>query len=67
MQGVREIWSTDRGRLVHYFVALVLAIYLVIEMALNSEATGSQVALASSIRAIPGLDAGTRLGARRRT
>jgi signal transduction histidine kinase len=46
MERLRELWSTDRGRLVHYFVALDLAIYLVIEMAVNSEATGSQVALA---------------------
>jgi signal transduction histidine kinase len=46
VQRLREIWSTDRGRLVHHLVALVLAIYLVIEMAVNSEATGSQVALA---------------------
>jgi signal transduction histidine kinase len=46
MERLRELWSTDRGRLVHYFVALDLAIYLVIEMAVNSEASGSQVALA---------------------
>jgi signal transduction histidine kinase len=43
---IRELWRTDRGRLVHYFVAVDLAIFLVVEMALNGQADGAQVALA---------------------
>jgi len=43
---IRELWRTDRGRLVHYFVAVDLAIFLVAEMAVNGSANGSQVALA---------------------
>jgi signal transduction histidine kinase len=33
MQRIRELWQTDRGRLVHYVVAASLAIYLVVEFA----------------------------------
>jgi signal transduction histidine kinase len=43
---IRELWRSDRGRLVHYFVAVDLAVFLVVEMAVNAAASGSQVALA---------------------
>jgi signal transduction histidine kinase len=43
---VRELWSTDRGRLVHYLVAVDLAIFFVVEMAINEEASLWHVALA---------------------
>jgi signal transduction histidine kinase len=43
---IRELWRTDRGRLVHYFVAVDLAIFLVVEMAVNDDASGWQVAFA---------------------
>jgi signal transduction histidine kinase len=43
---IRELWRTDRGRLVHYFVAVDLAIFLVAEMVAKDSADGSQVALA---------------------
>jgi signal transduction histidine kinase len=33
MQQLRALWEIDRGRLVHYAVALALAIYLVVEFA----------------------------------
>jgi signal transduction histidine kinase len=33
MERIRELWSTDRGRLAHYLVAGSLAVYLVIEIA----------------------------------
>ncbi len=46
MQRLRELWSSDRGRLVHYFVSAVLAIYLVIETAVNDEASDSQLVFA---------------------
>jgi signal transduction histidine kinase len=46
MQRPLDLWSTDRGRLVHYFVAFVLAIYLVLETAVNGDASGSQLAFA---------------------
>jgi signal transduction histidine kinase len=43
---IRELWRTDRGRLVHYFVAVDLAVFLVAETAVNGPADGWQVALA---------------------
>jgi signal transduction histidine kinase len=43
---IRELWRTDRGRLVHYLVALSIAVYLVVEMATNDLAPGSLVVLA---------------------
>jgi signal transduction histidine kinase len=43
---IRELWRTDRGRLVHYFVAVDLAVFLIVEMTVNAPASGSQVALA---------------------
>jgi signal transduction histidine kinase len=43
---IRELWHTDRGRLVHYLVALSIAVYLVVEMATNDLAPGSLVVLA---------------------
>ena len=33
MQRIRDLWETDRGRLVHYLVSVVLAVYLVVEFA----------------------------------
>jgi signal transduction histidine kinase len=42
---VRELWNTDRGRFVHYFVSVDLAIFLVVEMALTDGVSGWQVAL----------------------
>ena len=33
MQVIRDLWQTDRGRLVHYLVAVALAVYLVTEYA----------------------------------
>jgi signal transduction histidine kinase len=32
MQWIRELWSTDRGRLVHYLVAASLATFVLVEM-----------------------------------
>ena len=46
MTSIRELWRTDRGRLVHYFVAVDLAVFLIVEMTVNAPASGSQVALA---------------------
>jgi signal transduction histidine kinase len=46
MRHIRELWRTDRGRLVHYLVAVDLAIYLVVETAMNDAATGTQLAFA---------------------
>jgi signal transduction histidine kinase len=43
---VRELWRTDRGRLVHYLVAVDLAAFLVVELAVTDGVHGSQVALA---------------------
>jgi signal transduction histidine kinase len=47
VQRVRDLWNTDRGRLVHYFVAIDLAIFLVVEMAMTDGVDGSQVALSA--------------------
>lgn len=41
MQRVRELWQADRGRVVHYLVAVFLAVFLVIETATNDLAPGS--------------------------
>jgi signal transduction histidine kinase len=46
VQRIRDLWQTDRGRLVHYVVAASLATFLVVETALNEQAAASQVALA---------------------
>jgi signal transduction histidine kinase len=43
---VRELWRTDRGRLVHYLVAADLAVFFAVELALTDGVHGSQVALA---------------------
>ena len=45
MQRIRELWSTDRGRLVHYVVAASLAIFLVADIASYEEVTAGAVAL----------------------
>src|SRR5688572_11126940 len=37
VQRIRELWKTDRGRLVHYGVAAVLAVFLVVEFAMLDE------------------------------
>jgi signal transduction histidine kinase len=42
----RELWLNDRGRLVHYLVAVSLAVFLVVAMALAEEAHTSQLVLA---------------------
>ena len=47
MERLRELWSNDRGRLVHYLVAVSLAIYLVVETAMSDATTGWQLALAA--------------------
>jgi signal transduction histidine kinase len=44
---IRQRLTADRGRLVHYLVALSVAVFLVAEMALNEEAPRSLVVLAS--------------------
>ena len=47
MQRIRDLWETDRGRLVHYGVAAVLAVFLVVEFAtLDQGPRGLYVALA---------------------
>lgn len=46
MSHLRELWSNDRGRLVHYLVAISLAIALVLEMSVTKAVDDSQVALA---------------------
>jgi signal transduction histidine kinase len=43
MQGLRKLWQSDRGRLVHYVVALALAIYLVVEFATMEDIIGTPV------------------------
>jgi signal transduction histidine kinase len=43
MQRIRELWKTDRGRLLHYAVALALAIYLVVEFATIRDFLGEPV------------------------
>jgi signal transduction histidine kinase len=45
VQRIRDLWSTDRGRLVHYLVAVSLAIFLIAETATNDGASGWLVAL----------------------
>jgi signal transduction histidine kinase len=40
-----EVRSTDRGRFVHYLVALSIAVYLVVEMATNELASASLIVL----------------------
>jgi signal transduction histidine kinase len=43
MQRVHELWQTDRGRLVHYVVAVALAIFLVVEFATLEDFSGDPV------------------------
>jgi signal transduction histidine kinase len=43
MERIRELWRTDRGRLVHYVVAIFLAVYLVVEWATLDDAFGDPV------------------------
>jgi signal transduction histidine kinase len=47
MRHIRVLWRTDRGRLVHYLVAVDLAIYLVVETAMNESAGATQLAFAA--------------------
>jgi signal transduction histidine kinase len=51
VQRVRELWSTDRGRLAHYVVAVSLAVFLVVEMAAN-DAAGRDLVVLSAVAAI---------------
>jgi signal transduction histidine kinase len=45
VQRLRELWSTDRGRLAHYLVATSLAVYLVVEYStLEVDARGWMIA-----------------------
>lgn len=44
---LRVSLTADRGRLVHYLVALAVAVHLVVEMATNEEAPGSVVVLSA--------------------
>jgi signal transduction histidine kinase len=43
MQRIRDIWRSDRGRLLHYVVAAALAVYLVVEFATLEDFTGEPV------------------------
>ena len=43
MQRIRDLWQTDRGRLLHYLVAVALAIYLVVEFATLENFLGEPV------------------------
>jgi signal transduction histidine kinase len=43
MQRIRELWQTDRGRLVHYAVAASLAIYLVAEFSTLENSFGDPI------------------------
>jgi signal transduction histidine kinase len=43
MQRIRELWSTDRGKLAHYIVAGSLAIFLVIEWATLETIVGDPI------------------------
>jgi signal transduction histidine kinase len=44
VQRIRELWSTDRGRLAHYVVAGSLAIFVAVEMSTFGPASGIGVA-----------------------
>ena len=46
MHRLRELWATDRGRLVHYLVAGALGIFAIVEMSLFSGASATTVAAA---------------------
>jgi signal transduction histidine kinase len=46
MRHLRELWGADRGRLVHYLVAVSLAIFLVVEIATTEGVDTAQVVLA---------------------
>jgi signal transduction histidine kinase len=43
MERIRELWETDRGRVVHYLVAVALSVYLVAEFAALDNAAGEPV------------------------
>ena len=43
MERIRELWETDRGRAVHYLVAVSLSVYLVVEYAVLDDAAGDAV------------------------
>lgn len=43
MERIRDLWDTDRGRLVHYLVAASLAVYLVVEYATLKDIVGDPV------------------------
>jgi len=43
MQRIRDLWGTDRGRLVHYLVAVALSVLLVVEFATLESASGGPV------------------------
>jgi signal transduction histidine kinase len=45
MTRLRHLWTSDRSRFVHYLAAVALAIFLVVETAMNELATGSQLVL----------------------
>jgi len=46
VQRIRELWSTDRGRLAHYVVTVSLAVFLIVEIAiLDSEHRGTLLLL----------------------
>lgn len=43
VERIRDLWDTDRGRLVHYLVAASLAVYLVVEYATLKDIVGDPV------------------------
>jgi signal transduction histidine kinase len=43
MQRIRDLWQNDRGRLVHYLVAVSLAVYLVAEFASLEDIAGNPI------------------------
>jgi signal transduction histidine kinase len=43
MQRIRDLWRSDRGRLVHYLVALSLAIFLIVDYATLYDILGEPV------------------------
>ena len=53
MGRIRELWETDRGRLVHYLVSVVLAVYLVVEFATLDEGPRGLYVLCAIVGALP--------------
>jgi signal transduction histidine kinase len=43
MERIRDLWETDRGRVVHYLVAASLSVYIVVEYAVLDNAAGDPV------------------------